>query len=69
VPGIDKWAHIGGLVAGGALALAFIGAERLDRSIRTTACVAAVVCSFLLIVALTQIRTTQLTVGALPFRL
>jgi membrane associated rhomboid family serine protease len=69
VPGIDKWAHIGGLVAGGALALAFVAAERLDRSIRTTAFVAAVVCALLLIVALTQVRTTQLTAAGLPFRL
>ena len=70
VPGIDNWAHIGGLAAGGALALAYMGTEKLDRSLRPVAEVAAVVGAFVLIVVLTQLRTSQLSaVADLPFPL
>jgi membrane associated rhomboid family serine protease len=70
VPGIDNWAHIGGLVAGGALALAFVAAEGLERTARTTANVAAVGFALLLIAVLTETRTTQLTaLAGLPFTL
>src|SRR5207302_5641892 len=70
VPGIDNWAHIGGLVAGGALALAFMASERLEPAVRTLVNVAAVGAVLVLLAVLTHTRTAELTaVAGLPFRL
>ena len=70
VPGIDIWAHIGGLVAGGALALAFVAGERLEPAMRIVANVAAVGVALLVLAVLTHTRTAELTALAdLPFRL
>ena len=68
VPGIDNWAHIGGLIAGGALAYAFIATEPLDAPRRRAAQIAAVALLAGAIVLLTAVRTSQLTTAVgLPF--
>jgi membrane associated rhomboid family serine protease len=60
-PGIDNWAHIGGLVAGGAVAFVFMLTEDLERVVKIGAEVIAVVIVTGAIVMLTQVRTSQLT--------
>jgi len=68
VPGIDNWAHIGGLIVGGALGYAFVTTEHLDRSLRHAAQIAAVALVVGAVVFLTGVRTTQLAaVPGLPF--
>src|SRR5207237_690142 len=61
---------VGGLVAGGALALSFMASERLEPAVRTFANVGAVGAVVLLLVVLTHTRTAELTaLVGLPFRL
>jgi membrane associated rhomboid family serine protease len=60
-PGIDNWAHIGGVIGGVAMAFLFTRTERLERSVRLSVQVAGTAVALLAIAVLTSARTSQLT--------
>ena len=60
-PGIDNWAHIGGVIGGVAMAFLFTSTERLERSVRLSVQVAGTAVALLAIAVLTSARTSQLT--------
>jgi membrane associated rhomboid family serine protease len=64
-PGIDNYAHIGGLLAGGALAMAYTSAGSLRGTARLAAQAAAVVAIVVAMVVLMAVRTSQLSSGLL----
>jgi membrane associated rhomboid family serine protease len=60
-PGIDNWAHIGGVVGGVAMAFLFTRTERLERSVRLSVQVAGTAVALLAIAVLTSARTSHRT--------
>src|SRR4051812_36695012 len=59
-PGIDNWAHIGGVIGGVAMALVFTATEKLDRPVKVSFQAAGTALVIFVAVALTSVRTSQL---------